>query len=1152
MKLPQSSVWAVVVLAGILALAAPRDAAGAAPAADAAAGETFRTRVAPLLATKCGACHAAGSPESGFRIDDREKTLAGGDSGSVGIVAGKPDDSELYKRIVTPDHESRMPADGEPLSADEQQLVRLWIEAGAPWPDDMQTLPESLLPKGDAAPAKGANHWAFQPLTRPAVPALPPAHALGGGQPTALGRNPIDAFIVAALTEKGLALNPETDPRTLIRRVSFDLIGLPPSPEEITAFEDACRAAGTIAGPFAELVDRLLASPHYGERWARHWLDVVRFAESHGFEMNRARSNAWPYRDWVIASFNADKPYDSFLKEQICGDMLGADAATGFLVGGPKDEVGSPDPVLTANQRADEMHDMVSTTGSAMLGLTVGCARCHDHKFDPVLQTDYYRIKAVFAGVKHGDRDILPPDNADRLKQITAIERELLPIQRRIAELQPAARLRRTIVIDDLSASQTEKLAEPKGVATHAGGTERGHADEPGDIRSLPNIGKEYTWWQAAPGQPVFAYGPKAAGVFRIWLSWGAGWHTHSRDAKYVLDADGDPKTTADQTVIATIDQRLLSDGSGEPTPSQPLWSGFRDAGVHTLTLSTKLFIVGGATEAPVTADTVIFEEQESRDDVANRTPHLRGPVSAAENVDAFPPTKARFVRLTILDTTAAEPCVDELEAFTVDGRNVARDAKPSASGTFADNPSHKLEHINDGKYGNRRSWISNEISRGWVQLELPEVEELSRVVWSRDRSPKPEYTDRLTTKYEVSTSLDGTTWQVVATHADRLPHNYVHNAGPTKVGPIMSAAELSPNELAEMESLTETAGDLKKKLQPLKTLPKAYAGQFVTPAKTHRFFRGDPMAPREEIAPGSLSRFGASWELPADAPERDRRRTLADWITAPTNPLTARVIANRLWHYHFGTGIVDTPSDFGVNGGQPSHPALLDWLASELIDPANPADRWRLKALHKLIVTSQAYRQTSTPREDGLTIDSGSRLLWRYPPRRLEAEPLRDAILAVSGSLNTKMGGPGFDLFEPNTSYVKVYNTRTTFTDEEFRRMVYQSKPRAELDSFFGAFDCPDAGQVQPRRTVSVTPLQALNMLNGDFLLDQAARFAKRVEGEAGSDPGLQVGRAIELAFGRKATDAEVAAGRTLVAAHGLPILCRSLYNASEFITIY
>ena len=598
---------------------------------------------------------------------------------------------------------------------------------------------------------------------------------------------------------------------------------------------------------------------------------------------------------------------------------------------------------------------------------------------------------------------------------------------------------------------------------------------------------------------------------------------------------------------MAHVDPRLGGDGSGETTPSQPLWSGFRDAGVHTLTEASRLLVVGGSAEAPVTADTVIFEEQEAFDGVAPRTPHVRGPVSVGENVDAFPPTKTRFVRFTILGTTAAEPCIDELEVFAADGRNVAAGAKPSASGTFVNNPFHRLEHVNDGKYGNKRSWISDEISKGWVQLELPDEEEIGHVVWSRDRSPKPEYTDRLTTKYEISTSLDGTNWKVVATHADRLPHDYVH-----KVSPITSAAELSPNELAEMESLSETAADLKKRLELLKALPKAYAGQFVSPSKTHRFFRGDPMAPREEIAPGSLSRFGGSWQLPADSPESDRRQALADWIASPANPLTARVIVNRLWHYHFGTGIVDTPSDFGVNGGPPSHPELLDWLASELIDPADPANRWRLKALHKLIVTSRAYRQTSTPRDDGLAIDSGSRLLWRYPPRRLEAEPLRDAILAVSGSLNTTMGGPGFDLFEPNTNYVKVYNTKTAFTAEEFRRMVYQSKPRAELDSFFGAFDCPDAGQVQPKRTVSVTPLQALNMLNGDFLLDQANRFAKRVEREAGSDPGLQVGRAIELAFGRKATDAEVAAGGKLVAAHGLPMLCRSLYNASEFITIY
>jgi len=1095
----------------------------------------FRDRVAPLLAAKCGACHGPEGAESGFRIDDHAKAAAGGDSGSAGIVPGKPDESELFVRVSTSDKESRMPADGDPLSADEQALIKDWITAGAVWPDAMQSIAE-LLPRGEPKPVKGQNHWAFQPLARPPVPPAPQ------------GTAPIDAFLSEKLAAAGLAMNPEADPRTLIRRVSFDLTGLPPTPEEIAAFDDACRAAGGLDGPYRELVDRLLASPHYGERWARHWLDVVRFAESDGFETNTSRANAWPYRDWVIESLNADKPYDQFVKEQLYGEQIGADAATGFIVGGPKDRVGSPDPVLTANQRADELHDMIGTTASAFLGLTVGCARCHDHKFDPIPQTDYFAIKAVFEGVRHGDRDILPPDNDERLKKVAAVMAELAPMQRRIAELQPTARLRRTIVIDDLSKDLTEKLAAAAGVADHAAGTDRGHVAEPGDIRALPNLGKQYHWWAAQPGQAVFAYAPRAAGVFRIWISWGAGWKSHARDARYVLDADGDAATTADQDEIAVVDQRLLADGSGAPPADESLWSGFRDAGAHRITESTRLFVVGGASPASVTADAVIFEEQESADD-GGLVAHLRGRVTAGENVDAFPPARAKFVRFTVLATTSAEPCIDELEVFSIGGRNVARGAKPTSSGDYDKSDKHKLAKINNGKYGNDQSWISNQIGGGWVQLELPEAEEVSRVVWSRDRSPKPEYSDRLATQYEIAVSLDGKEWTPVARHVDRLPHDYVHAAA---VGPIAHVAGLSPNEFAERESLEENVAGLSKKRDALNALPKAYAGQFVKPVKTHRFFRGDPTQLREEIAPGSLTNFGAAWELPADAAESERRRALADWIASATNPLTARVIVNRLWHYHFGTGIVDTPSDFGVNGGPPSHPELLDWLASELVDPASPADRWRLKRIHRLIVTSRAYRQTSTARPDAVAADSGSRLLWRYPPRRLEAEPLRDAILAVSGSLNPKRGGPGFDLFEPNTNYVKVYNTKTTFTEEDFRRMVYQSKPRAELDSFFGAFDCPDAGQVQPKRTSSTTPLQALNMMNGDFLLDQAARFAKRVEREAGSDPGLQVARAIELAFGRKATDRELAAGRDLVAAHGLPILCRSLYNANEFIMVY
>ena len=269
-------------------------------------------------------------------------------------------------------------------TAAERALIEQWIAAGAVWPADMPSLAD-LIPK-KPRPDKGRDHWAFQPLVRPPVPGA------------SAGTTPIDAFVQEKLTAAGLAMNPEADPRTLIRRVSFDLVGLPPTPAEVTAFEEACRLAGSTDWPYCALVDRLLFTPGFGERWARHWLDVVRFAESDVFETNTFRPNAWPYRDWVIASLNADKPYDRFVKEQLCGDRLGADAATGFIVGGPTDRVLSPDPVLTANQRADELHDMVSTAGSAFLGLTVGCARCHDHKFDPRVADGLLPLEGGFRG----------------------------------------------------------------------------------------------------------------------------------------------------------------------------------------------------------------------------------------------------------------------------------------------------------------------------------------------------------------------------------------------------------------------------------------------------------------------------------------------------------------------------------------------------------------------------------------------------------------------------------------------------------------------------------------------------------------------------------------------------------------------------------
>ncbi|HWB13861.1 MAG TPA: DUF1553 domain-containing protein [Pirellulales bacterium] len=926
-------------LIGCVFLALP---ALASAAEEEQAGPDFARDVLPLLREKCSHCHGPQKQESGYRLDSRAIALRGGDSGEPPIVPGESARSPLI-RYVEGNGDLVMPPEGDKLTAEEVDTLRKWVDAGANWPDEHAGVDDS----------GNRSHWSFQKLARPPVPVT---------DADAFSHNPIDAFVLARLRENGLEPSQQADRRTLIRRVYFDVIGLPPAPDEIDEF-----IRDTDPAAYERLIDRLLASPHFGERWARHWLDVVRFAESHGFEMNQPRPNAWPYRDYVIRSLNEDKPYDRFIVEQLAGDALGVDEATGFLVGGPWDQVKSPDPVLTAQQRADELHDMVSTTGSAFLGLTVGCARCHGHKFDPISQADYHAIKAALAGVTHGERTVRAADSAEREAQLADLRQELQAVESRLADLR------------------------------------------------------------------------------------------------------------------------------------------------------------------------------------------LRPPVGPGANVDYFTPVVARFVRFSVSQTDAGgQPCLDELEVFSggPNGRNVAlarAGAKVKVSSTLPGYAIHQPTHLNDGRYGNDWSWISNEPGKGMVELELAEPVEIERVVWSRDRSAQPQFVDRLATAYEIAVSLDGIGWQTVASSADRL--DFGQKADP---GVINSSKRLSADELTEALRLQERRKQIEGQIAAADAGQKAYAGVFMAPPKTFRLHRGDPMQPKEEVPPGGLSRFGGP-QLPADLPEQERRLALARWIASAENGLTSRVIVNRLWQHHFGQGIVNTPSDFGVNGGKPSHAELLDWLASELIGPTTPGvSPWSLKHIHRLILLSSTYRQSGQATAAGLEKDAQCRLLWRYPPRRLEAEAIRDSILAVCGTLDRAMGGPGFDLFEPNGNYVKVYAPKRDFGPDTFRRMVYQAKPRMQLDDTFGAFDCPDAGQIAPKRMASTTPLQAFNLLNSPFLLQQAGYLAARLQADAGGDVGRQIQRAFLLAFGRDPRADETAAAVALIRQHGLTVFCRALFSANEFVTVY
>jgi hypothetical protein len=384
--------------------------------------------------------------------------------------------------------------------------------------------------------------------------------------------------------------------------------------------------------------------------------------------------------------------------------------------------------------------------------------------------------------------------------------------------------------------------------------------------------------------------------------------------------------------------------------------------------------------------------------------------------------------------------------------------------------------------------------------------------------------------------------WKLVASSDDREPFR---GKVERPAGPVYRFEDVPPGEAEQGRQWLAELEKARKERSSLSKSPMVYAGNFSQPGQTYRLHRGDPMQKRETVPPGTLAIFHPL-TLATNTPEQDRRLQLANWIASPENPLTARVLVNRVWQHHFGVGLVNTPNDFGRNGARPTHPELLDWLASELV-----ANGWSIKKLQRQILISVTWRQSSAPREEALKVDAGSRLLWRFPPRRLEAEGIRDSILAVSGNIDRTAGGPSFFLHEVDRENVYHYHPKEKFSSAESRRMVYAFKVRMEQDGIFGAFDCPDGSLVMPKRSVSTTPLQALNLFNSRFILQQSEIFAERLGKEAGSDSRAQVRKAWRLAFNRPPDRAEAAEAVAFAKAQGMPALCRAILNANEFLFI-
>ena len=834
----------------------------------------FTNDIRPIMERSCWNCHGESIQLSSLDLRSRESALHGGDSGPA-IVPGRAEDSRLYRAVAGLD-EIAMPMEGDMLSASEIAAVRDWINDGAHWDTGATTAAEgglTALENDELAPDARA-FWAFK---LPQQSPIPEASDF---------EHPIDRFLERARRDKDLTAAPRADRLTLLRRAYLDLIGLPPTPEQAAAF-----VADTESGAWERLIDRLLASEHYGERWGRHWLDVARYADSSGFEHDLDRPNAWRYRDYVIDAFNDDKPYDRFLKEQIAGDELDdatdeSRIATGFLRAGPRVLFREKD---NPERRYDYLDDVIATVGRGILGLTVHCARCHDHKFDPILQKDYYRMQASIFGYVETDYPLLSPEEAEVYKkENAAIDLRQDVLKDRIVTIESPYRER----------LQLERLRE----------------------RFPDNI------------------------------------------------------------------QRAVLKPESERTAGEKL-------------LATQVLSVGV-------------------------------------------PQKQVDAALTHEDKERRQALDDQIEA---------------------------------------------------LENERPEEPPMAHIVTDGDYRYAPEgFGDEIVGCPECRVLPDE-------------PGSFLHE------GP----------------------------------------GRYQVPP-SYFLIRGDPFSKGSLMSPGFVT-VASYGDLPIEIPRRDgrtsgRRLALAEWLASTQNPLTARVIVNRIWHHHFGRGIVASLDNFGKVGDRPTHPELLDWLAVELVN-----NGWSIKKMHRMIMTSDAY-QMASEYEDAVSreSDAENRYLWRYRAHRLEAEIVRDAIMAASGGIDLTVGGPPVFPFVPEQIlFSQAHGTWRNQPDGPavWRRSVYVYRRRSLGFPFFDTFDLPDQNVSAAARNVSTVPTQALTLLNNPFVLGQASLFAERLENESPDDVASQIDLAYRIALTRSPTEEESAIARGLIEARSLTDFTHVMLNLNEFL---
>lgn len=995
-----------------------------------AAPVDFVKEIQPLFAKHCHACHGAEKQKSSYRLDLKKEAFTGGDEHAPNIIAGQSAKSPLYRFVSGLDAEVQMPPkkkDGSnsKLSDVETALLKRWIDEGAVWPEGVDV----------AKQEDRLDWWSFHPLSKPEVPPVPEVQ----GSRVQL-QNSIDHFITATLVEKDLPQAPQADARTLIRRLYFDLTGLPPSPEEVSAFEKDKRPEA-----YELLVDRLLESPRYGERWARHWLDVVHYGETHGYDKDKPRNNAWPYRDYVIRSFNDDKPYARFVEEQIAGDALypgtvDGVVALGFISAGPWDLIGHAEVPETKTDGMIARHldrdDMLQNAIGTLCSLTVQCAQCHYHKFDPISQEDYYSLQAVFA----------------------AVDRTHVSYYANDALMQQAQDLDRKIRVTRETLLALEKPWIEKAGKTYNDLTRRIEGASTKAAQRLGNVSPDFGYHSAISDQ---------------------------RDTTKWVQVDLGQTTKIDAVTLLPCYDDFNGIGGGFGFPVR-----------FKIETSDDPEFKSGVTLLWRRHDETFMNDF--------RNPKLQPFTTKSAGDDGI---AGRYVRVTANKLAARKNdfifALAEIQVLDTAGKNLAQGKPVTALDSIEAPPRWRKANLTDG-----------------IAPVAPSEDEKGKLMADRESlllsmTDEQGKSDRKALLAELA-RFEG--------EKSKLPA-----PGQVYAGAIHHGTGAFRG--------TGPDGGKPRVIRVLK--------------------RGDVKNPAQEVGPAAIKALAQKWGLPLTVahPEQEsaRRAALARWISDKRNPLTWRSIANRVWQYHFGNALVETGNDFGRMGALPTHPALLDWLAATFRDDLDGS----FKQLHKLIVMSAAYRRSSAP--DGMDAksvntaqqsDADNRYLWRQNRRKLDAESVHDAILAVSGKLDLTMGGPSYQDFvieKPEHSPHYQYHLHNPDDPKCWRRSIYRFIVRSQPQPFMTVMDCADPSMRVDKRNESLSPLQALAMMNNGLTVAMAGHFAGRVQQEMPLLPD-QVKHAFSLALSRAPSPEEAAALIAYAKAEGLENTCRILLNLNEF----